>query len=156
MSSKILLFLVLAKVVLQNFCHSSLPPLKTSLAHLHVLLPLKLTFSHQPLLLIPILMTPIKFSTHKVRKVLLQLNTSKSSGPDGIPAIVLKSCAPELTTVLNKHFQLSYNLDIFSSSWKYAHIFPIPQKGDKAGPLNCCPIAITSLISKTMETIITK
>ena len=49
----------LAKVVSQTFCHSSFPPLKTTLAHLHALLPLKLTFSHQPLLSIPILMTKI-------------------------------------------------------------------------------------------------
>ena len=101
-------------------------------------------------------MSSIKFSTRKVRKVLLQLSTSKSSGPDGIPAIVLKSCAPELAPVLNKLFQLSYNLGIFPSSWKLAHIFPIQRKGDKSDPLNYRPIAITSLISKTMETIITK
>ena len=101
-------------------------------------------------------MSPIKFSTRKVRKALLQLNTSKSSGPDGIPAIVLKSCAPELAPVLNKLFQLSYNLGIFPSSWKLAHVFPIPKKGDKSDPSNYRPIAITSLISKTMETIVTK
>ena len=70
-------------------------------------------------------MSPIKISTRKVRKVLLQL---KSSGPDGIPAIVLKSCVPELAPVLNKLFQLSYNLGNFPSSWKLAHIFPIPKK----------------------------
>ena len=75
-----------------------------------------------------ITMSPIKYSTRKVRKVLLRLNTSKSSGPDGIPAIVLKSCAPGLTPVLNKLFQPSYNLGIFPSSWKLAHIFPIPKK----------------------------
>ena len=45
-----------------------------------------------------------------------------------LPAIVLKSCAPELAPVLNKLFQLSYNLGIFPSSWKLAHIFPIPKK----------------------------
>ena len=50
-------FLSLAKVVLQNFCHSSFPSLKNNSAHLHALLPLKLTFLHQPLLSIPILMT---------------------------------------------------------------------------------------------------
>ena len=81
-----------------------------------------------------ITMSSIKFSTRKVRKVLLQLNTSKSSGPDGIPAIVLTSCAPELAPVLNKLFQLSYNLCIFPSSWKLAHIFTIPQKGEKSDP----------------------
>ena len=103
-----------------------------------------------------ITMSPIKFSTRKVQKVLLQLNTSKSSGPDGRPAIVLKSCAPELAPVLNKLFQLSYNLEIFPSSWKLADIFLIPKKGDKSDPSNYRPIAITSLNSKTMETSITK
>ena len=100
--------------------------------------------------------SPIKYSTRKVRKAILQLNTSKSSGPDGIPAIVLKSCSPELAPVLNKLFQLSYNLGIFLSSWKLAHVFPIPKKGEKSDPSNYRPIAITSLISKTMETIVTK
>ena len=73
-------------------------------------------------------MSPIKFSTHKVQNILLQFNTSKSSGPDGIPPIVQKSCAPELAPILNKLFQLSYNLGIFPSSWKPACIFPIPKK----------------------------
>jgi len=41
-------------------------------------------------------MSPTKFSTRKALKVLLQLNTSKYSGSDGIPAIGLKFCAPEL------------------------------------------------------------
>ena len=50
-------FWSLAKVVSQNFCHSSFPPLKTTLVNLYALLPLNLTFSHQPLLPIPILMT---------------------------------------------------------------------------------------------------
>ena len=40
--------------------------------------------------------------------------------------------------------------------WKLACIFPIPPKGYKSDPLNYRPIAITSLISKTMETIVTK
>ncbi|KAG1693981.1 N-acetylated-alpha-linked acidic dipeptidase 2 [Nymphon striatum] len=51
-------------------------------------------------------MPSIKFSTRKVRKALLLLNISTSKGPDDIPAIVLKTCAPELAPVLNKLFQL--------------------------------------------------
>ena len=85
-----------------------------------------------------------------------QLNTSKSSGLDGIPAIVLKSCSPKLAPVLNKLFQLPYNLGISLSSWKLAHVFPIPKKGDKSDLSNYHPIAITSVIFKTMETIIAK
>ena len=101
-------------------------------------------------------MSPIKFSTRKVWKALLLLITSKPSGPDGIPAIVLKSCAPELAPVLNRLFQFSYNLDIFPSSWKLTHVFHIPKRGDKSDPSNYHPIAVTSLISNTMETIVTK
>ena len=101
-------------------------------------------------------MLPIKFSTRKVRQTLLQLDTSKSKGPDGIPAIVLKTCAPELAHILNKLFQLSYTIGTFPTSWKQAHVFPIPKKGSKSNPLNYRPISVTSLISKTMETIITK
>ena len=100
-------FWSLAKVVSQNFCHSSFPPLKnnfgssssTPSSKANLFAP---TFtsnlydqeSQPPLYPTSTLtMPPIKFSTRKVRKALLQLNTSKSSGPDGIPAIVLKSCA---------------------------------------------------------------
>ena len=101
-------------------------------------------------------MSPIKFSTRKVRQTLLQLDTSKSKGPDGIPAIVLKTCAPELAPILNKLFQLSYTLGTLPISWKQAHVFHIPEKGEKSNPLNHRPIEIPSLISKTMETIITK
>ena len=101
-------------------------------------------------------MSPIKFSTRKVRQALLQPGTSKSKSPDGITAIVLKTCAPELAPILHKLFQLSYTLGTFPTSWKQAHVFPIPKTGDKSNPLNYRPIAITSIISKTMETIITK
>ena len=72
------------------------------------------------------------------------------------PAIVLESFAPELAPVLNKLFKLSYSVGIFPSSWKLAYVFPIPQTGDKSDPSNYRPIATTSLISKTMETIVTK
>ena len=48
-------------------------------------------------------MSPIKFSTREVRQTLLQLDTSKSKGPDGIPAIVVKTCAPELALFLTNY-----------------------------------------------------
>ena len=125
-------FWSLAKVVSQNFCHSSFPPLKSnsgpsscnpsSKANLFAS-----TFASssnvddqrsQPPFYptSTITMSPIKFSTCIVQKALVQLNTSKSKGTDGIPAIVLKSCAIALAPVLKKLFQLSYNLGIFPSS----------------------------------------
>ena len=162
----------MAKVVSQNCCQPSFPPLKnnsesssttpSSKAYLFasVFAPNSNLndqwFQPHYFPRSKFTMLPIKFSTRKVRQTLLQLDTSKSKGPDGIPAIVLKTCAPELAPILNKLFQLSYTLGTFPTSWKLARVFPIPKKGDKSNPLNYRPIAITSLISKTMETIITK
>ena len=165
-------FWSMAKVVSQNFCQSSFPPLKNNSDSSSTTPSLKANLfasifasnsnlddqGVQPRHFPPskFTMSPIKFSTRKVRQTLLQLDTSKSKGPDGIPAIVLKTCAPQLAPILNKLFQLSYTLGTFPTSWKQAHVFPIPKIGDKSNPLNYRPIAITSLISKTMETIITK
>ena len=136
-------FWSLAKVVLQNICHSPHPPLKTNSGSPSCTLSCKAnlfasTFASNSNLddqdvqapLYPtstITMSSMKFSTCKVQKVLLQLNTSKSSGPDGIPAIVLKSCVPELPPVLNKLFQLSYTLGIFLLLETQPH-FPHIQK----------------------------
>ena len=64
----------------------------------------------------------------RYNQTLFQLNTSKSKGPDGIPTIVLKTCAPELAPTLNELFQLSYTLGTFSTSWKQACVLPIPKK----------------------------
>ena len=137
-------FWSMAKVVFQNFCQSSFPPLKTTLI---LLLPqdpsskanlFASVFAPnsnmndqglQPNQFPPskVRVSPIKFSTRKVHQTLLQHDTSKSKGPDGIPAIVLKTCAPELAPILNKLFQLSYTLGTFPTSWKLAHVFPIPK-----------------------------
>ena len=134
----------MAEVVSQNFCQSSFPPLKsnsdssstTPLSEANLFASVFASNSnldsqgvqphHFPLS--QFTMSPIKFSTRKFRQTLLHLDTSKSKGPDGIPAIVLKTCAPELAPILNKLFQLSYTLGTFPTSWKQAHVFPIPKK----------------------------
>ena len=164
--------MILSQSVSQNFCYSFFPPLKNNSGSSSCTPSCKANLfasifpsnsnldgdeSQPPLYPTSTLtMPPLKFFTRKARKTLLQLNTSISKGPDGIPAIILKICAPELAPDLNKLFQLSYSVSIFSSSWKLAHVFLIPNKGDKSDHSNYRPIANTSLISKTMETIITK
>ena len=138
-------FWSLAKVVAQIFRYSSFPPLKNNSGSSSCTPSSKANIfasifasnsnlddedSQCPLYSTStITMPPVTFFTCKVRKTLLQLNTSKSKGADGIPAIVLKSCAPEFAPVLNKLFQLSYSVGIFPSSRKLAHVFPIPKKG---------------------------
>ena len=37
----------------------------------------------------------------------MNLNSSKASGPDCIPVVVLKNCEPELSHILAEHFIVS-------------------------------------------------
>ncbi|CAK1586323.1 unnamed protein product [Parnassius mnemosyne] len=99
-------------------------------------------------------MREVLFTQHSVRKALLSLDVNKSSGPDVVPHIVLKTCAPELAPVLTRLFRYSYSLGVVPKSWKTALVHPIPKKGDSSDPSNYRPIAITSFFSKVMETII--
>lgn len=78
----------------------------------------------------------------------------KSSGPDGIPAIVLKQCAPEFCPVMARLFTLSSKKRHVPSSWKTALVHPVLKKGDRSDPSRYRPIAITFLLSKVMVRII--
>lgn len=99
-------------------------------------------------------MPEIRITQKDVRRALLSLDTRKASGPDNIPAIMLKVCAPELVPILTRLFKMSYSAGMVPSSWKSALVHPIPKKGDRSDPSNYRPIAITSLLSKVMERII--
>ena len=94
--------------------------------------------------------------TCKTCTALHQLDASKSTGPDGIPARVLKQCAPELAPILTKLFQRCYERGHCPSQWKIAEVVPVLKKGDASNPSNYRPIAITSVICKVMETLLAK
>ena len=147
-------FLSMAKIVSQTICQSSFPLLQTTLALLPLLHPSPITlrqilhpmliwttkgFIHATSPLQNSLCHPLSSPHEKVRQTLLQLDTSISKGHDGIPAIVLKTCAPELTPILNKLSQLSYTPGTLPTSWKQAHVCPTPKKAHEFYPLNYLP-----------------
>eukprot|EP00061_Rhincodon_typus_P014744 g41992.t1 len=72
----------------------------------------------QPLPVIPSItetsLQAIRFTPHDIKKQLETLDTPKAMGPDNILAVVLKTCAPELTIPLVELFQYSYNTDIYN------------------------------------------
>ncbi len=84
------------------------------------------------------------------------MHSRKPYGPDGVPPIVLKNCGSVLAPCLVKHFRLCLSTSTFPSSWKFAHIQPVPKKGDLSNPSNYSPIALKSCLFKPFESILNK
>ena len=52
----------------------------------------------------------ISITPKMVKKVVTNLDSSKASGPDCIPVVVLKNCEPELSYILTELFNVSESL----------------------------------------------
>ena len=89
-----------------------------------------------------------------VRKLLVNIKSHTASGPDNLPAYLLKEAANELTPILCLLFNATLHQGKIPHDWKSAYITPILKKGDKHKPENYRPISLTSIICKTAEHII--
>ena len=96
----------------------------------------------------------VKIRAKCVLRKLCSLKTNKATGPDGIPARVLKECAHVLHKPLASLFTLSFKTGIVPSEWKCANVVPIYKSGGKSDPNNYRPISLLSIVSKVMEGVI--
>ena len=101
-------------------------------------------------------MPSIVISSKDDISALFELNNKNAYGPDGIPPVVLKTCASELAPCLGKLFRLCLSTSTFPSCWKRALIQPVPKKGDPSQPSNYRPISLTSVLSKVFESILNR
>ena len=53
-----------------------------------------------------------------VKKVIMNLDSSRASGPDCIPMVVLKNCESELSYILAKLFNMCQRESCFPDCWK--------------------------------------
>ena len=60
----------------------------------------------------------ISVTPKMVRKVVMNLDLSKASGPDCIPVVVLKNCELELSYILAELFNKCLKESCFPDSWK--------------------------------------
>jgi len=96
----------------------------------------------------------IKIRAKVVKTKLLHLKSSKATGPDGIPARVLRECADVLSKPLSSLFSLSLFHGVVPKEWKCANVIPIYKADGKSDPNNYRPISLLPIISKVMESII--
>ena len=97
---------------------------------------------------------PITINTAGVADLLSNIQPFKASGPDNIPAFLLKEIAFQIAPPLAVVFQASLNQCSLPADWKIAHVVPVFKKGDKSSPNNYRPISLTCLCCKILEHIV--
>ena len=88
-------------------------------------------------------------------KLLQKLKAGKASGPDLLPARILKELAEELSPYLMAIFQRSFDTGIVPKDWRTANVTAIFKKGEKFKASNYRPVSLTSLCCKIQEHVIT-
>ena len=96
----------------------------------------------------------ILVSEDGVRKLLQKCNPQKATGPDMIPARLLKECAEELAPILAIIYNKSIQTGIVPDDWKKSNVSAVFKKGQRYDPANYRPVSLTCLCCKTLEHII--
>ena len=99
-------------------------------------------------------MEQITVTDEGVRKLLQKSNPRKASGPDMIPARLLKECSEELSPILTLIFNKSLQTGTVPNDWKSANVSAIFKKGQRYDPANYRPVSLTCLCCKILEPVI--
>ena len=89
-----------------------------------------------------------------VVKILKNIYIHKAMGPDGIPNILLKTCAEEISYGLSAIFQYPLDTRTLPLDWRNANVTPVFKKGDRHLAENYRPVSLTTVSCKIMEHII--
>ena len=60
-----------------------------------------------------------------VEKIITNLNSSKVSGPDWIPVVILKNYEPELSYILDELFNMCLKESCLPGGWKVSSVVPV-------------------------------
>ncbi|KAI4880495.1 hypothetical protein NFI96_000640, partial [Prochilodus magdalenae] len=89
-----------------------------------------------------------------VRKTLRRVDPRKATGPDNIPARVLRECADQLTDVFTNIFNISLSSAIVPTCLKATTIIPVPKKSSVSCLNDYRPVALTPIIMKCFERLV--
>ena len=97
----------------------------------------------------------ISVTPKMVKKVIINLDSSKASGPDCIPKVVLKNCEPELSYILAELFNKCLKESCFPDCWKVSSVVPVFKNvGKRSTVKNYHPVSLLSLVSKVSEKLV--
>lgn len=94
------------------------------------------------------------FTEDEVRAELRKVRAGKSAGPDGITPRLLKDCASELAGPLCTIFNMSLKTGHVPARWKTSCLVPVPKVPRPTGMKDYRPVALTSVIMRTLERLL--
>ena len=84
----------------------------------------------------------------------LRHTKSKSPGPDNIGGKVLSTCAEQLCSIFHFIFNLSLQQQRVPKLWKHSTVVPVAKIKTPKAPNDFRPVALTSLIMKSLEKVV--
>ena len=97
----------------------------------------------------------ISITPKMVKKVITNLDSSKASGPDYIPLVVLKNCEPKLSYILAKLFNKCLQESCFPDCWKVSSVVSVFKNvGERSTAKNYRPVSLLSVVSKVLEKLV--
>ena len=91
-----------------------------------------------------------------VKKVITNLDSSKASGLDCIPVVVLKNCEPERSYILAKLFNMFLKKSCFPDYWKVSSVILVFKNlGERSTAKNYHPVSLLSVVSKVFQKLVT-
>ena len=98
-------------------------------------------------------MTNINIDISEITKAVDDIGSNSASGPDDIPAILLKQCKQVLSWPIQMLWQKSLDTSDIPQTMKHAVIFPLAKGGCLTSPSNYRPISLTSHVVKIFERV---
>ena len=90
-----------------------------------------------------------------VKKVIINFDSSKASGPDCIPVVVLKNCETERSYKLTELFNMCLKESCFPDCWKVSSVFPIFKNvGERSHAKNYGPVCLLYVVIQVFEELV--
>ena len=96
----------------------------------------------------------INITEEQIVKKLKKLKVNKSPGPDSVHPRIINELAETLSVPLVIIYNTSIRTKTLPMDWKHANVSVIFKKGSKTTPKNYRPVSLTSILCKTLESIV--
>ena len=96
----------------------------------------------------------IIFGPADIEKACSELKSTAAAGPDGVPAVLLKTCRKQLSTPIYHIWRASLDSGCIPPELLLMLICPIHKGGSRSVPKNYRPVALTSHLIKVFERVV--